>query len=426
LNFEILLHFLNECGILIFREVKILFMSKGAILSFAFSFILFSCATGVTYRPLPSLSPPQTEPHPDLTLSDTPLSEPKIEWVEKREEYSLNLLPSLPSKQEPTNEPLRLPDINLTDIYLNAQRKLAITLSNIGDSPFLFGVENLTILVDGHPKKSFMLKDLSNQPSLQPKEDIILITPLTIIGRHFIEVRIESGLEMMNSYKKKYHIEKILKAPPIGPDIVVKDLDLTEDLELFILLSNAGEVDLRKGVTFRVRIFVNQRKVSDFEHFTSEALKANFGNHYSLGPPYRVAISGISKVKISILPQIPSDDIRLENNVMERTFHIYPFRIGALKRKEFSFSIPSRPPKSGRREEKVKAEARWEGGGSPFVISARGTGANKEVAPLSGRSPLKLEFPFTSGGSQREGQWKVSLFNLMEKKTVGHLIIQHP
>jgi len=306
-------------------------MLKGAIISFAFSFILFSCATEVIYRPLPSssLPPPQTERHPDLTLSDTPLSEPKVEQVEKGEEHSLIIPPSLSFKQESSNEPLQLPDIKLTDIYLNAQRKLAITLSNSGDSPFLFGVENLKIFIDGHSKKSFTLKDLSDQPSLQPKEDI----PLTIIGRHFIETRIESGLEMMNSYKKSNHLKKILEAPPIGPDIVVKDLNLTEDLELSILLSNAGEVDLRRGVTFRIRIFVNQKKVSDFKHFTFEALKANFGNHYSLGPPYRVAISGISKVKISISPQIPSDDIRLENNVMERTFRIYPFRIGALKRK---------------------------------------------------------------------------------------------
>jgi hypothetical protein len=171
---------------------------------------------------------------------------------------------------------------------------------------------------------------------------------------------------------------------------------------------------------------VNNRKVSEFEHFTSEGLRANFGNHYILDPPYRIGINGLSKVKISISPKWSSDDIRLDNNVLERTFIIFPFKIGGQERKEFSFFIPSSSVKANDQVEKVKAEVRWEGEGSSLMLSFKGSGDIERIPALSGKSPLKVEFPIPFQGGQKESLWKVSVINLVGKRTEGHLIIQHP
>lgn len=402
-------------------------MLRGTIILFAFSIFLFSCATKMTYQPPPSPPPSPKESLPDLTLSDLPLGEREVEKVEKRQEVKAVIPPPPPPKSEISIEEIvRLPDITIKNLLLNSQRRLVVTLSNIGESPFPLEVGNLRIFVDGQLKGDYALQSLSGQTSLPPKETITLATPLAIIGRHEIEARIESSHEIEESNKENNHLRKILEGSPIGPDIVVKDLDLTEDLELSIILSNAGEVDLRKGVTFRIRVFVNNRKVSEFEHFTSEGLRANFGNHYILDPPYRIGINGLSKVKISISPKWSSDDIRLDNNVLERTFIIFPFKIGGQERKEFSFFIPSSSVKANDQVEKVKAEVRWEGEGSSLMLSFKGSGDIERIPALSGKSPLKVEFPIPFQGGQKESLWKVSVINLVGKRTEGHLIIQHP
>ena len=319
-----------------------------------------------------------------------------------------------------------LPDLTITDLFLNPQRKLAVTIANVGDSPLPLGGGNLKIIVDGSLKGSYTLGSLSNQSFLPMKGSITLTTPLTLVGRHEIDAQVDFTHGVKESNAENNSLKKILDGAPFGPDIVVKDLDLTEDLELMIILSNAGEVDLRKDVTFRFRILVNDRKISEFDHFISEALKANFGNRYLMDPPYRVGIGGISKVKVSISPKLPSDDIRLENNVLERTFIIFPFRIGPQGREEFSFSFSAPRPQGDGQTEKVKTEARWEGGSSSLMLSFKKSGTLKGIPTLSGKSPLKVEFPIPSEEVQKENVWSVLLTNLIDKKVEGHLIIQHP
>jgi hypothetical protein len=253
--------------------------------------------------------------------------------------------------------------------FLNPQRKLAVTIANIGDSPLSLPGGNLKILVDGSLKGSYTLGSLSDQSVLPTTGSLTLITPLTIIGRHEIDAHVTLPPEAKESNEENNSLMKILDGPPIGPDIVVSDLDLTEDFELVILLANAGELDLRKGVTVRIRIFVNGRKISEFEHFVSEPLKAKFGNQHLIDPPNRVTLAGISKVKVFISPKSPSDDARLENNLLERAFVIFPFKIGPQGREEFSFSFYTTRPWGEGQTDRVKAEARWEGEASSLRLS---------------------------------------------------------
>ena len=319
-----------------------------------------------------------------------------------------------------------LPDLLVTDLFLNPQRKLAVIISNIGDAPLPLGGGSLKVMVDGSLKGIYTLGSLSNQTLLPTKGSITLTTPLTLVGWHEIDAHIDFIQDVKESNEENNHLKKILEGLPVGPDIVVKDLDLTEDLELMIGLSNAGEVDLRKGVTFRIRIHVNDRKISDFDHFVSETIKANFGNRYFIAPPYQIGIAGISKIKVSISPKSPTDDVRLENNVLDRTFIIFPFRIGPQGREEFSFSFSfPRPPSEGQIE-KMKAEARWEGVGSTLMLSFKKHGTMKGIPTLSGKSPLKVEFPIGFEEAQKESVWSIFVTNLIDKKVEGTLIIQHP
>jgi len=319
-----------------------------------------------------------------------------------------------------------LPDLTVTHLFLNPQRKLAVTIANFGGSPLPLPGGNLKILVDGSLKGSYTLGSLSDQSLLPTKGSLTLTTPLTIIGRHEIDAQVTLPPEVKESNEENNSLMKILDGPPIGPDIVVSDLDLTEDFELVILLANAGELDLRKGVTVRIRIFVNGRKISEFEHFVSEPLKAKFGNQHLIDPPYRVTLAGISKVRISISPKSPSDDVRLENNVLERTFVIFPFKIGPQGREEFSFSFYATRPWGEGQTEKVKAEARWEGEASSLMLSFKKSGSFKGAPTLSGKSPLKVEFPISFEESQKESFWSIVVTNPLEKKVEGHLIVQHP
>ncbi len=319
-----------------------------------------------------------------------------------------------------------LPDLTVTNLFLTPQRKLAVTIANIGETPVPLGGGNLKILVDGSLKGSYTLGSLSDQPLLATKGSLTLTTPLTIIGRHEIDAHVTLPPEVKEAGEENNSLMKILDGPPIGPDIVVSDLDLTEDLELVIIFANAGELDLRKGVTVRIRIFVNGRKVSEFEHFISEPLKAKFGNQHFVDPPYRVTLAGISKVRVSVSPKSPSDDVRLENNVLERAFVIFPFKIGPQGREEFSFSFYTTRPWGERQTERVKAEARWEVGTSPLMLSFKKSGTFKGVPSLSGKSPLKVEFPISFEESQKESFWSIAVTNPLEKRVEGHLIIQHP
>ncbi len=319
-----------------------------------------------------------------------------------------------------------LPDLTVTDLFLNPQRKLAVTIANIGDAPLPLPGGNLKILVDRSLKGSYVLGSLSDQPLLPKTGSLTLNTPLTIIGRHEIDAQVTVPPEVKESNEENNRLTKILDGLPMGPDIVVSDLDLTEDLELVILLANAGELDLKKGVTVRIRIFMNGRKISEFEHFVSEPLKAKFGNQHAIDPPNRVTLAGISKVKVFISPKSPSDDARLENNVLERTFVIFPFRIGPQGREEFSFSFYTTRPWGEGQTERVKAESRWEGEASSLMLSFKKSGAFRGAPTLSGRSPLKAEFPISFEESQKESFWSIVVTNLLEKKVEGHLIIQHP
>ncbi len=409
-------------------------MLREAICFFAFSVFLFGCTTKMTRSPLPASAPSQSEPSSELTLSDTSSREgdvglagqQEISPVVESEEKIVLLTPPPQQKSEPPVERLDLPDIAITDLFLNREKKLVVAVANIGKGPLSAGSGNLRIFVDDQLKGSFPLSSLWDQSFLPPGESMIITTSLTIVGRHEIHAYVDTGHEIRELNEENNHFKRILEGPPIGPDIAVKDLDLTEDLELIIVLSNGGEVDLRKGATFRIRIFVNDQKISEFDHLTSEALRAHFGNQYTVDPPYRVGIAGISRVKISILPKRPSDDVCLENNVFERTFIIFPFQIGPQGKEEFSFSVESQDPKDGRQPEKVKAEARWGGGSSTLRLFFTGSGQNNGVPSVTGKSPLKVEFPIYFGELQKESVWRVSVTNPLRKKVEGHLIIQHP
>jgi len=409
-------------------------MLKGAICFFAFYVFLFGCATKMTHAPFPAPAPSQSEALPDFAPPDISLSEGDVELpgeeeansiVESEEKVTL-LVPSTQPKSEAPVESLELPDMAITDLFLDPKKRLVVAMANIGNGPLPAGNGSLMIFVDGQLKGNFPLSSLSGRSFFSPKEGMTFTTPLSIFGRHEIQAHVDTGDEIREWDKENNRFERTLEGPPAGPDVLVKDLDLTEDLDLSIVLSNAGEVDVRRGATFRIRVFLNDRKISEFEHFTSEALSAHSGNLYTLGPPYPVGITGISRVKVSISPRRPSDDVRLENNVFERTFVVFPFRIGSQGREEFSFSFLLQNSKEGNPLDKVKAEARWEGGGSTLGLSFTESGQVKGAPALSGKSPLKVEFPIDLGEVRKERVWKVSVINLVEKKVEGHLIIQHP
>ena len=319
-----------------------------------------------------------------------------------------------------------LPDLTITDLFINPQRKLVVIIANIGESPLPLSPGSLKVFVDGNLKGSYTLGSLSDQSVLPVKGSITLTTPVALVGRHEIDAHVDfpQGIKELNEENNR--LKKVLEGLPVGPDIVVKDLDLTEDLELMMILGNAGDVDLRRGVTFRIRILVNGRKVSEFDHYISEVLRANSENHYPMEPPSQVGITGISKVKVSISPKLSSDDIRLENNVLERTFIIFPFRIGPQGREEFSFSFSSPRPQGEGPTESIRAEARWGGSGSPLTLSLKKPGTTKEIPTLSGKSPLRVEFPILFEEIRKGSLWNISVTNPVDRKVEGHLIIQHP
>lgn len=428
-------------------------MFKGAILFFAFTILFFACTTKTIHPPLSPLPPSPVEVLPEPPVSDHSLTERKIgpidrsevrpdtdqmrrieEAKQKEEEVTKDLtkdaahltLPfELPILEAPEELPL-LPDLAVTDLFLTPKKRVTVTIANIGNRPFPMELGNLKILIEGQMKGSYRLNRLSKQSFLQPKETITFTSSLILRGRCKVQAYVETSQEIGEWNGENDHLEKVLEGLPVGPDIIVQDLDLTEDFDLYIILSNAGEVDLRKGVPFRIRVFVNGLKVSEFDHFIPDGLKANFGNCYTIDPPYRVGIDGTAKVRVSISPQLPSDDVYLGNNILERTFIIFPFRMLPQGIQEFSFFIPPPRVKEEGQTEKIKAEVRWEGDESSFLLSFNGQDYINSFKPISDQSPLKVEFPIHFEKAQSESLWRVSVANLMGKKVEGYLIIQHP
>jgi len=190
---------------------------------------------------------------------------------------------------------------------------------------------------------------------------------MTFVGRHEIDARIDFSQGVEESNGENNTLKKFLNGLPIGPDIVVKDIDLTEDLELLIILSNAGEVDLRKGVIFQIRILVNERKISEFNHFMGEALKANFGNHYLIEPPYRVGITGISRVKVSISPKLALMISAWKIMFSKGHSLFFRLRLGPMGEKN---SLSPSLPRGRRGESDRKGEDRGEMGGGKFLPDA--------------------------------------------------------
>jgi hypothetical protein len=336
-----------------------------------------------------------------------------------------NVFPKVLVKEKLEAKPL-FPDLAITDLFLTPRKEVAVTIANFGDSPLPLGEGNLKVMVDGSLKGSYRLGSLSDQPSLPVKGTMILTTPLVLVGRHEVDVRVGFPNEVKESSEDNNKLKKMLEGPPVGPDIVVKHLELTEDSELMIVLSNVGEVDLRKGAIFQIQVFVNDEKMSEFDHFISEALKANSKNRYMVAPPYQVVIAGISKVKVSISPELPSDDIRLENNILERTFILFPFKIKPQGKEEFSFSFSAPRLGSKGQPERLTIEARCEWGSSSLRLSFKKSGSVNGIYTLTGKSPLKVEFPIPFEEAEKESVWSIFITNLIKKKVEGHLIIQHP
>jgi hypothetical protein len=351
--------------------------------------------------------------------------EEKVQKQEVPRQEVSHLAPvSLPA--EPPKELVSLPDIAISSLFLKQKRKLVATLTNIGTAPFPMEGGGLSLYVDGRLEKYYTLKSLSDQTLLQPQENIILATPVSIYGRHEVEARVDTSAELREQDKENNELIKILEGLPIGPDIMVKDFELTEDLELNVILSNSGEADLRKGTIFRVRIYLNDRKISDFDHFIPEELKAYSGNLYTLSPPYRASLKGVSKVKVSIAPKLRPDDIRGENNTLERRLILFPFQMTGPGREQFSFYVPSVSLKGDEEYEKITLEARWEGSGTPLKLSFGESGHARIFPDVSGKSPLKIELPIPAGELSQERLWKISVTNPVESRVEGYLIVQHP
>jgi hypothetical protein len=335
-------------------------------------------------------------------------------------------LPPLPPKPEDPEVTLLSPEIRVTDLSLNPQRRVTVTLANVGKGVFLLRDGTLKIFVDGLPKGSYTLRTLSDQAYLHPEESMTFPTSLTLAGRHEVYARIDTDPGLKERNQESLGFRKMLESLPIGPDLIVKELELTEDFELSILLCNAGEGELRKGTTLRIKVYLNDQKVSEFDHLISEALRPLSVNRYAVDPPYRIRVNGTSKVRVSIWPKGTSDDIRLDNNTIERYFVIYPFKISPKKSEDFPFFPLSNPLKKRGQKEKVRTEVRWDGGGYPLRLSLTGSGNSRKNPVVSGRSPLRLEVPIEEEKHRRGQPWRISVANLMEKKVEGTLIIQTP
>lgn len=433
-------------------------MKKEVISIFLFSLFLFACAPKMIPPPAPLPEPVSESPIQPVDRQQTLWSDPSDtgvsfgEWRNEPERSAIsqdenknveeNLTkdlsatapgleeagspagPVLPLPIAPPGTPVKsisLPDLAITNLWLTPQRRLTVTMANIGEGPLPTEVVvKLKIYVDDQLKGIYRLDTLPEPLFLLPKENFNFTTPLTIFGRHEVQAFLEIDQGIQERDSENIRLKKVLEGLPIGPDILIKDLDLTEDLDLIIVLSNGGETDLRRGTTLRVRIDVDNRKISEFDHFISEPLKANFGNRYVIDPPYAVKISESSKVKVLISPKSSFDDIRLINNTLKRNFVLFPFKIEAQGRQEFSFSLSSSRPGETGPVKKLKAELRWEGGAAPLMLSFGG------LSPTKGKTPLKVEVPIRIEPARKKKVWRVVITSFSEKRVEGHLIFQHP
>ncbi|MCX8116336.1 MAG: hypothetical protein N3G78_00200 [Desulfobacterota bacterium] len=330
------------------------------------------------------------------------------------------------STTAPATKESSLPDLALTEIFLKKKRRLFATLVNVGNAPFPMDQGGLSLFLDGRLEGRYALKSLTDHLWLQPNGKLTLPIPISIFGRKEVEVRVETSTEQGEKNPENNALRKVLEGAPKGPDLIVQDFDLNEDLELMIYLSNSGELDLRRGGTFKVRIYLNDRKISEFEHFVSDELKANSRNPYLLMPPFRVPIRGVARVKVSVSPKSRMDDVRHENNVLERRFIIFPFQIEGKEREQFSFFIPQASSKEDDDGGKIKVEVRWEGPPTPLKVSLENLERGGVRFDLSGTSPVKIEWPIPSGPGGSESRWRASLHNLHEGRVEGYFIVQHP
>jgi archaellum component FlaG (FlaF/FlaG flagellin family) len=331
-----------------------------------------------------------------------------------------------PPKPEEPSELLSYPDLTISQLDLSPDRRVVIHIVNIGNEPFPLWEATVRIFVDGILKGSYPLGSPAERSFLSPKEEILITTSVAIIGHHEVYAYIESDLQSKERNLANNGLRKKFKSLPIGPDLLVQALDLNEEFDLTIVLSNAGELELPNGTTLRIRIYMNGQKVSEFDHFTSEPLKPFLESRYAIDPPYRVRVSANSRVRVAISPRQPKDDVQPENNSLERNFGIFPFKIEPQTSQEFSIDLSNPDLKESRRGEMMKAEVRWDGGGAPLSLSLKGGANLRKISPIKGKSPLKLEVPIGKGPNGKGKAWRFSIANLMEKKAEGHLIIQSP
>ena len=263
-------------------------------------------------------------------------------------------------------------------------------------------------------------------------QERVFLSDLTISDITSNEFPSYTGLKVANLYLNQQKrlandsLKRKLGGFLTGPDLVVKELNVNEDFELSFILSNAGEEELRNGRTLRIRIFINDQRVSEFDHFIAEPLKPHFENQCTIDPPYRIRVNGNSRVKVVIGSKHPDDDVRIENNVLQRTFAIIPFKIESEVSQEFPFLLKNLRSKENRQDDKIKMEVRWDGGGAPLRLSLKGARHLKEMGSVSGKSPLQLEVPLRDEKKQKGKAWRLSIANLMKERAVGFLIIQSP
>jgi hypothetical protein len=334
--------------------------------------------------------------------------------------------PSPPPEPEKTAEPPSYPDLAVTDLTLSSERQLVIHIANVGTKVFPLPLGTVRVFVDGVFKGSFPLGTPGERRELLPREGMVVTTSVKVVGRHEVDADIQPDPGSNEKNQGNNALKKTLEGLPVGPDLVVKELTLSDDFDLSIVLSNVGEWELRKGTTLGIRIFVNGQKVSEFDHFISEPVKPYSGSDYVIDPPYRIRLSANSRVRVVIYPKQAKDDVQLANNRLERNFAFFPFRIEPQTSQEFSVDLSHPGPRESRREEKIRAEIRWDGGGAPLRLSLSKGSRSGKIPPVQGESPLRIEVPI-KGEELRQGKaWRFSVGNLTEKPAEGYLIIQSP
>jgi hypothetical protein len=299
----------------------------------------------------------------------------------------------------------------------------------------VFGYQTRMIYSPPREAAAFTISPSVTEESLPPPDltlsgvtlnDSLLTTSLAAIGRHEDYVSIDRYPGTNKEIQEKRSLKKRVENLPVRPDIIVKELALTEDFDLSIVLSNAGDGELRKGTTLCIRIFMNDQRVSEFDHFIFEPLRPYSENRYIIDPPHRIKVSGNSRVKVLIWPKQLTGDIQFEQNTLERTFTIFPFKIDPEVTREFPLLLSDLRSKKNRQGDKIRTEVRWDGGGGPLRLSLRGARHPKKIGPVSGKSPLKLEIPIGDHKKQEGKAWRLSIANLTKKKAEGFLIIQGP